>query len=121
MSKPESSVSEALLPAGFEDLLEFVPEWVGETAHERWEIRCQHSMPQIRKFYDALLARSEDIIAHVDQFPLDALPPATLRLFQLQLTLAQAAMAIELHGQPRAHHSPYPHDVRIIRGAQPVA
>ena len=110
----------ATLPNGFSDLLPFVPEWAGETAQERWEMRERHSMPEIRAFYDAILARSEDIIAHVDQFTLTELPPASLRLFQLQRTLAQAAMAVELHGQPRAPHSPYPHHVRILRGAQPV-
>ena len=112
---------EAVLPEGFEDLLVYVPDWLGETANERWEIRARHTMPQIRDFYETVLARSEDIMKHIDQFPLNALPPATLRLFQLQLALAQTAMAIELHNQPRAPNSPYPHQVRIIRGAQPVA
>lgn len=114
-------IASPLLPDGFEDLLTFVPNWVGETPQERWELRSQKSMPEIRRFYDALLARSEDILAHVEQFPLDGLPPPTLRLFRLQLGLAQAAMAVELHDQPRAHNSPYPHQIRIIRGAQPVA
>ena len=109
------------LPDGFSDLLPFIPAWAGETAQQRWEIRERHSMPEIRAFYDAVLARAEDIIAHVDQFALTELPPASLRLFQLLLMLAQTAMAVELHGQPRAPHSPYPHKVRILRGAQPVA
>ena len=69
----------ATLPNGFSDLLPFVPEWAGETAQERWEMRERHSMPEIRAFYDAILARSEDIIAHVDQFTLTELPPSSLR------------------------------------------
>jgi hypothetical protein len=116
-----SGEEERLLPEGFDDLLPFVPAWIGETAQERWEIRSRANMTEIRIFYDAVLTRSEDILRHVDQFPLDALPPPTLRLFQLELALAQAAMAIELHDQPRAHNSPYPHGVKILRGARPVA
>ncbi len=115
------ATGEPILPAGFEDLLEFIPDWLGETADERWDIRARHSMPEIQYFYDKLLARSEAILTHVEQFPLTALPPPTLRLFQLQLALAQAAMAIELHHMPRAPRSPYPHKIRIIRGPMPIA
>ena len=112
--------AEALLPPGFEGLLEFVPGWVGDTAQARWDIRSQHTMADIRRFYDAVLPRAEDILAHVEQFPLTALPPPTLRLYQLLLALAQAAMAVELHKQPRAPRSPWPHEVRFIRGPQPI-
>ena len=111
---------EGLLPAGFEDLLEFVPDWVGETPQARWDIRAGKTMAEISRFYDALLARSESILEHVDRYPLDAMPPATLRLFRLQLALAHAAMSVELHKQPRAHNSPYPHQVRIVRTAEPT-
>jgi len=119
-SRSEEDNEGPLLPGGFEDLLEFVPAWVGETAQARWDIRSGHSMAEIRHFYDRILGRADDILKHVEQFPLDALPPPSLRLYQLLLGLAQAAMAVELHNQPRAHNSPWPHYVRIIRGAQPV-
>ena len=120
MTQDDPSQEAPLLPPGFEDLLEFVPQWVGETAQERWDIRARATMAEITRFYDVLLARSDDILAHVDTFPLDALPAPTLRLFRLQLALAQAAMAVELHKQPRAHNSPYPHQVRIVRTAEPT-
>ena len=109
------------LPEGFQDLMEFVPDWVGESGQARWDIRAAKSMHEIQHFYDRVLSRADAILAHVEQFPLKALPPQTLRLYQLLLALAQAAMAVELHGQPRAHHSPYPHGVRLLRGLQPVA
>lgn len=116
----EVGTNAPLLPQGFEDLLEFVPEWVGETAQERWDIRASHKMGDIRYFYDKVLARAEDIVTHVDQFPLNELPAPTLRLYLLLLALAQAAMAVELHNQPRARNSPWPHQVRILHGAQPI-
>lgn len=112
--------AEPILPAGFKDLLEFVPDWIGDSAQARWDIRAAKGMEQIRYFYDRLLARSEAILDHLSAFSLSALPGPELRLLQLQLALAQASMAVELHGQPRAINSPYPHQVRIVRGAQPV-
>src|SRR3546814_2093431 len=79
---------EPVLPPGFEDLLEFVPHWIGETAQERWDIRARATMAEITRFYDVLLSRTEAILDHVETFPLDAMPAPTLRLFRLQLALA---------------------------------
>src|SRR3546814_1548278 len=76
-------------------------------------------MAEITRFYDVLLSRSEAILDHVETFPLDAMPAPTLRLFRLPLALAHAAMSVELHKHPRAHNSPYPHQVRILRTAEP--
>src|SRR3546814_18474992 len=75
-------------------------------------------MAEITRFYDVLLSRSEAILDHVETFPLDAMPATTLRLSRLQLALAHAAMSVELHKQPRAPHSPYPHQVRTPRTAE---
>src|SRR3546814_10253502 len=62
---------EPVLPPGLEDLLEFVPHWIGETAQERWDIRARATMAEITRFYDVLLSRSEAILDHVETFPLD--------------------------------------------------
>src|SRR3546814_2625020 len=70
---------EPVLPPGFEDLLEFVPHWIGETAQERWDIRARATMAEITRFYDVLLSRSEAILDHVETFPLDVMPAPTLR------------------------------------------
>src|SRR3546814_15660045 len=80
-----------VLPPGFEDLLEFVPHWLGETAHERWDIRARATMAEITRFYDVLLSRSEAILDPVETFPLDAMPAPTLRLFRLQLETGRAS------------------------------
>src|SRR3546814_14729894 len=57
---------EPVLPPGFEDLHEFVPHWIGETAQERWDIRARATMAEITRFYDVLLSRSEAIPDHVE-------------------------------------------------------
>src|SRR3546814_20344307 len=106
---------EPVLPPGFEDLLEFVPHWIGETAQERWDIRARATMAEIARLYDVLLSRSEAIPDQVETFPHDPMPAPTLRLVRLQLALAHAASSVELHKQQRAHHTHDPHHVRIIR------
>ena len=73
-------------------------------------------MVDIRAFYDAMLALAPAAIAHLEPLPIDALPPESTELMQLLLALAHASMATELHGQPRAPHTPYPHGVRLVRG-----
>ena len=119
--RASETTDEPILPTGFEDLLEFIPDWLGDSADARWDIRARHGMAEIQYFYDKMLARSEAILSHVDQYPLTALPGPSLRLYQLLLALAQAAMAVELHHMPRAPRSPYPHKIRILRGPMPVA
>src|SRR3546814_13504918 len=99
---------EPVLPPGFEELLEFVPHWIGETAQERWDIRARATLAAITRFSDVLLSRSEAILEHVETFPPDAMPPPTLRLFRPQLALATAALSVAFHKHPRHTNSPSP-------------
>mgnify|MGYP003656887004 CR=1 FL=1 len=110
-----------ILPPGFEDLEPFIDDWALQDSHERWMFKSASSMKTIKRFYDAVVPRAEDIISHVDEHPLDALPPPSHRLFLLLLALPHAAMAIEVHSAPRAPRSPWPHRVVIERGPQPVS
>src|SRR3546814_18936219 len=96
---------EPVLPPGFEDLLEFVPHWIGETAQERWDIRARATMAELTRFYDVLLSRSEAILDHVETFTPAALPAPPMRLFRPQLALAHAALSLDFHKPPRAPHS----------------
>src|SRR3546814_12285595 len=75
---------EPVLPPGFQDLLEFVPHWIGETAQERRHIRAPATMAEITRFYDVLLSRPEAILDPVAAFPLDATPATTARLSRIQ-------------------------------------
>src|SRR3546814_16118814 len=92
---------EPVLPPGFEDLLEFVPHWIGETAQERWDIRSRAPMAEITSFYDVLLSRSEAIHDNVQHSPLAAMPAPPLRLFTLHIALTPPAMSGDLTHHPR--------------------
>eukprot|EP01136_Pigoraptor_vietnamica_P037662 Opistho-1_new@105939 len=111
--------AERLLPTGFEDLEAFVGYWVRDTNDERWQQRSRAAMDDIRRFYDQMLARAEDAIEYLDPFPLDRMPAEAERLFKLLLALAQAAMAVEMHGQPRARHAQIRSDLHVTQGPWP--
>lgn len=113
------TMGEGALPAGFEELAPFVAYWVVPTSQERIARRSEASMHDIRQFYDAMMARGEELLAFFDRYPLDDLPADAATLYQLLLALAHAAMAVEVHRQPRAPNSPYPNGIRIVRTPQP--
>ena len=108
-----------VLPVGFEDLEPFVEYWVRDSNDERWKQRSKAPMDDIRRFYDLMLARAEDAITHLDAFPLERMPADAERLFKLLLALAHAAMAVEMHGQPRAHRAQVRTDLHVTEGPRP--
>ena len=91
----------ALLPAEFADLEPFAATWCLATEEERWDRRMASPMSEIVAFYDAAFPRLEAAIEHCDQHPLDDLPTQVEHLLQLVHSLVQAAMAVEIFGQPR--------------------
>lgn len=107
------------LPKGFQSLEPFVAYWVRESNDERRAARSTADMEDIREFYDAIVARASEAITYLEQFPLDAMPDDATRLFKLLLAMNHAAIAVEMHGAPRAHDSPWPAPVRIAKGPWP--
>jgi hypothetical protein len=109
----------ARLPAGFEDLERFVAHWDVPTSHERWIRRSETPMQEIRAFYEAMLARADDAVMHIEGFPLHDLPGDAACLLRLLLSMTQAAMAVELHDAPRVPRSTFPHSIQIETGVRP--
>ena len=94
------------LPKSFEVLEPLVATWALATQDERQQRRIRSSRGELRAFYEAMLPRLPDILTHVDTFPLGELPPASARLFNLALSLAEVAPHIELYGgDPKVPHS----------------
>jgi hypothetical protein len=103
------------LPAGFEDLEPFLDQWCLTGTQDRHVRRETASMEDIRRFYDAMLARAPATIEFLDGKPFDSLTDEERRLMHLLLALGHVAVAVEVHGQPRAPHTPYPHRVRLTQ------
>jgi len=111
--------STTVLPTGFEHLAEFLDYWCVESSQERWSRRCEASMESLQRFYNIMLESADKALDYLDDFSLDGLPEAEKNLFMLLLALTNVSMAIELHGQPRAPHSPWPHGIKVLKGAAP--
>jgi hypothetical protein len=104
-----------VLPAGFEELEPFLDQWGLKGTQERHAHRESASMEDIRRFYDAMLAKAPAAIAFLDGKPFDSLTDDEQRLMNLLLALGHVSVAVEVHGQPRAPHTPYPHRVRLTQ------
>jgi len=114
-----NKTNERVLPAGFEELLPYVDKWGQDTTNERIKARSESSMEEILAFYNTMVARADEAMSYIDKYPIDDLPEDVGRLSKLVLALAQAAMAVEVHGQPRGPGSPWPNKISLARGATP--
>lgn len=85
-----------LLPQGFEDLESYVAEWALRTQQERNDKRCSCTFEQLQAFYSVLIKRVRAIATHIDQFPIDAMPPDAVRLMFLGQMLMEIAPAVEV-------------------------
>ena len=90
----------AVLPSEFQDLEQFVG-WGLPTWTERSRRRIDSSMEEIRAFYDAMLPRLKAIVAFLNQWPPEDMPPDVKRLFYMTLALNKIALAVENFGQQR--------------------
>jgi len=106
--------SERLLPEGFADLDPFVAHWAVAGQNERRFQRSEASFEEIKCFYDAMLPRADEALDHLSAFSLRDMPGPERRLMQLVLSLAQASMAVEVHGEARVPKSPWPNSITVV-------
>jgi hypothetical protein len=92
-------MTEQQLPESFQDLTPYLA-WALATEHERSAKRQSSPMTEIKAFYDAMLARMEEVLPYLAQFPPEQVPADVRRLFLLTLSLAEVAPAVENFGQP---------------------
>jgi hypothetical protein len=85
------------LPAEFADLDPFAKAWALSTEKERYLKLMPTPIEELRAFVDAMLPRSEAIIAYLSRFPIDALPAEARVLYDLMVTFVECAHPIELN------------------------
>lgn len=105
---------EPVLPEAFMDLAPFVAYWAVAGQNERRYQRSDTTMAEIKRFYDAMYPRADAAMSYLDAFPLRDMPGPEARLMRLVLSLAQASIAVEIHGEARVPRSPWPNTVKII-------
>lgn len=92
------------LPEEFADLEAFVTAWALPSEIARRTKRLASTMEEIQAFYDAMLARGEAILRHLESLERagapDAIPEASQRLLYLMFSLAEVAPAVEVFKQP---------------------
>ena len=92
-------MSERQLLEGFQDLEPYL-EWSLATDRERSIKRQTSPMTKITAFYHAIVPRMDEILAHLEQYPLEQVPADAQSLFYLTLSLAKIAPAVEMYGEP---------------------
>lgn len=88
-----------VLPEQFAHLAPF-SQWSLATETARNTLRHAVDMDAILAFKDAMLPEVTAILAYLDAFAFDALPPDALALMHMLLSLAEVGPAVEFYKQP---------------------
>jgi hypothetical protein len=102
------------LPQHFAFLEPFAAQWGDlETQRERYLLRQNSKMEELRRFHAAAANRLGEIFDYLDGFPPGDLPPPEARLYRTVLGLAEVMQAVEVFGEPRVKNAPFPHDIDV--------
>jgi hypothetical protein len=109
------------LPGGFEALAPFAETWGSlDSQQDRYLLRQWSKMEDLKVFYQAAAPLMEKVFAHLDKYPLEALPDPQACLFRIMLGLTEVAQAVEIFDQPGVPYAPFPHKMDIIWKALPM-
>ena len=89
------------LPDKFSPLNSFVTTWALPTRAMRFQKRVTSKFEDIKQFYDAMLPRMDDIVQHLNTFPIADranLPAPERDLLLLALSLMEVAISVERFG-----------------------
>ena len=93
------------LPPGFEDLEQFADFWAVAGIDERKKRRIMSTEEQRHDFYAVASVQLVRALEYLDQYPIDDLEGAQLRLLNLMLSLAQVSLAVEKQGSNEPYHA----------------
>lgn len=87
------------LPEPFAGLAPFCETWVLPDSNARHARRLAMPYPEIKTFYDAMLAVAPDVLAYLSERQLGQLDEADANLLKLMLALAEVGPAVEWYQQ----------------------
>ena len=95
---------EPLLPDAFGDLAPFA-DWALEPERARTEKKAVASMDEIRAFYDAMMPRIGEVLAHLEDHFGGDMPGESHRLYLMSLSLVEVASLVELYKRRETVHA----------------
>lgn len=101
---PDTATKTGVLPAQFADLEKF-SDWCLATEPERYGKRLDSTMAEMQEFYDAGMARIDEAMDYLDQFPLKAMPEDARALMHLMQSVVMVSFPVECWKQPRVPDS----------------
>ena len=91
-------MTQAPFPEQFSDLEQFRQQWAKPTERQRHHARLAGSVEEMRLLYELMLGHMDDLVTHLNQFPVDDLPAAENDLLLLALAFMEISIPVEIHG-----------------------
>ncbi|MEX1147178.1 MAG: hypothetical protein WEB93_02240, partial [Sphingomonadales bacterium] len=85
------------LPGKFSELEPFAAVWALPTENQRSARRWESAAADFQSFYDAMMPRLDEVLAHLDTFRLGEMPDDARRLYHLALAFAEASPHTEMY------------------------
>ena len=95
---------EPLLPDAFGELAPFAG-WALEPERARSEKKAVSSMGEVRAFYDAMMARIDEVLAYLEEHFGGDMPAEAHRLYLMSLSLVEVATLVELYKRRESVHA----------------
>lgn len=90
-----------VLPVAFAGLERYAADWALPTRAERYAMRLSKPFAELVEFYDAVAARAEEAIQHLNERELGSLEEADVRLLQLLYSFILVSYAVNIFDQPK--------------------
>ncbi|CAG9187572.1 hypothetical protein [Cupriavidus pinatubonensis] len=88
-----------VFPENFQHL-NAIAQWSLPTETARNVQRHRVTIEEIRSFVDIMLKELDGVLAYLNMFEVDSLPPEAQALMNLVLSLAEVSPAVEFYNQP---------------------
>jgi len=84
------------LPPQFSELQHYAAQWALPTEKDRFHKRVGTPLSEVREFNDAMHARIHDVIAYLNEFPLDSAEPQVVTLLNMAKAYMETSHPVDL-------------------------
>ena len=108
------------LPAEFEELERFCPEWLIDSEQDRYTFRVNRTIEELDAFYEAVFPRLDDIADYIDRYTLDAMSQEAVHLLRLGQMVMEVSPAVIVYRQPDVPNATPFERFRVISPDAPI-